>query len=75
MVVKLVEKMGCFGEKWRMKMVLWLLLLLEWCSRWRGEWWRKWWWRKVEMVGGDGRPRREAWLAAVGCKMKEKKRK
>ena len=56
MVVKLVEKMGCFGWKWRkkmvMKMVLWLLLLLEWRSRWRGEWWRKWWWRKVELVGG-----------------------
>ena len=66
MVVKLVEKMGCFGEKWRKKMVLWLL---EWWSRWRGEWWRKWWWRKVEMVGGDDRPRRElGWLPllAVG---------
>ena len=26
-------------------------------------------------MGGDGRPRRKAWLAAVACKMKEKKRK
>ena len=70
MVVKLVEKMGCFGEKWRkkmvMKMVLWLLLLLEWWSRWRGEWRRKWWKKlvvkEVERWPAKGRAR-----AVFGC--------
>ena len=55
------------------KVVKLLLLLLEWRRKWRKEWWRKWWWRKVEMVGGDGRPRREAWLAVVGDLLSEKK--
>ena len=83
MVVKLVEKMGCFGEKWRkkmvMKMVLWLLLLLEWRSRWKGEWWRKWWKKLVveemenEGVAGQRLGAVFLWVLDVGCWKKKEK--
>ena len=61
-----------------MKMVLWLLLLLEWWSRWRGEGWRKW--RKKLVVKMTNNPQPRLPFATVfggfcWLQMKEEKRK
>ena len=43
---EVLEVIGCFDEKWRKKMVVWLvlrlLLLVEWRRIWKRNWWKSW---------------------------------
>ena len=79
----MVEKMSFLVNKGKnkkvVKMVRWLLLLLEWRRRWRREWWRSWWKKLVveEMENGGRWPAKRrlgcCWLAGNERKEEEGK--